>query len=98
MARCWVARIMQKILIVMAAGAECDLGAGSIPLACPGAHRLTDGLPGLGGWQMDTAVWLMLDRVMGGAHLTWGISIPMWQLVLEVACSLPLNKMWLPHK
>lgn len=38
---------MQKILMVMTAGAERGLGAASIPLACPGAHRLTDGLPGL---------------------------------------------------
>lgn len=33
----------------MAAGAECDLGARAVTLACPGAHRLTDGLPGLEG-------------------------------------------------
>lgn len=33
----------------MAAGAEHGLGAGSIPLACPVADRLTDGWPGLEG-------------------------------------------------
>lgn len=43
----WAVRITQKILIVRADGANCDLEAGSSLWLVLGAHRLTDGLPGL---------------------------------------------------
>lgn len=70
----------------MTSRAEWGLGAGSIPLACPGAQRLTEGLPGLEGWQVGTKVWLVLDGATGEGHLTWDISTGV-VAHLGVACS-----------
>lgn len=83
------------ILIVMESRSECGLGTGSVPLVYSGAHRLTEGLPGLEGWQVGMNVWLVLDGATGEVCLTWDISTDM------VAClrgGLQHNKMWLLHK
>lgn len=68
--------------MVLASGSEWALGAGSVPWACPGAHRLT----GLEGRQVGTKVWLLLDGATGEGHLTRR-SPQAWWHILEVACS-----------
>lgn len=66
----------------MASRGECGLGAGSVPLACPDAQRLTEGLPGLEG----TKVWLVLDGATGEGQeraIFSGTSPQAWWHTLE---------------
>lgn len=70
----------------MASRAECGLGAGSVPLACPDAQRLTEGLPGLEGWQVGTKVRLVLDGATGEGQeraIFSGTSPQAWWHTLE---------------